>query len=150
MRSTIGRVAFVFLAAALGASLGCSGKDGNGGGGGGGDPKTANDLKEIGLAIHQYNGDFAKAPTKADDIKKYLEPKNADAVMARLNSGEIVVFWGVSIADMMKAGSTGDTVLAHHRDAPTKGGQVLMGDASVRKVTAEVFKTLKLAKKADK
>src|SRR5262245_10182135 len=148
MSSTVGRMAFVFVAVALCSSLGCSGKDSNGGTGGG-DLKTTNDLKEIGLAIHQYNSDFTKAPTKADDIKKYLEPPTAEAVLARINSGEIVVIWGVSIADMMKAGKTADVVLAHTRDAPTKGGQVLMGDTTVKKVTAEEFKALKLAKKSD-
>jgi hypothetical protein len=39
----------------------------------------------------------------------------------------------------MTAG-TGNTVLGYEKDAPTKGGLVLMGDASVREMSADEFK----------
>ena len=44
---------------------------------------------------------------------------------------------GTSFAQGLTAANT---ILAYEKDAPTKGGLCLFGDASVRKLTAEEFK----------
>src|SRR5262245_26282021 len=37
------------------------------------DPVTANELKQIGLAYHNYFATFNKGPEKPDDLLKYVE-----------------------------------------------------------------------------
>ena len=42
---------------------------------------------------------------------------------------------------------TSNTVLAHEKDVPTKGGWALYADGSTKKLTADEFKKATLAKK---
>ena len=44
-------------------------------------------------------------------------------------------------------GMARNTVLAYEKDVPTKGGYVLMGDATVKNMTADDFKKAIVAKK---
>jgi hypothetical protein len=100
-------------------------------------------LKQIGLAYHNYlDSNGGKAPAKADDLGPYVE--NDKKLLDALKSGDIVFAWGVRLTDMT-AGSS-NTVLAYEKDAPTKGGQVLYGDGSVKKLTADEFKKATVAK----
>ncbi len=98
--------------------------------------KRSNQLKQIGLAYHNYIDAFGQAPTKVDDLKNYMEGGN-DAYKAMAN-GDYVVLWGVSIPEMTAGAS--NTVLGYEKDVPTKGGLVLMGDAFVREMSADEFK----------
>lgn len=109
----------------------------------GADRVTANTLKQLGLAYHNHCDATGKPPTKADDLAPYLD--NNKKLLDTLKSGQIVFIYGVGILDM-KAG-TSNSVLAYEKDIATKGGQVLMGDGSVKKLTADEFKKATLAKK---
>lgn len=109
----------------------------------GNERETANTLKQIGLAYHNHCDTTGKAPTKAEDLAPYLD--NNKKLVDTIKSGQIVFIFDVAIRDM-KAG-TSNTVLAYQKDTATKGGQVLMGDGSVKKMTAEEFKKATLAKK---
>jgi hypothetical protein len=53
-----------------------------------------------------------------------------------LKQGKYVVVWGVKDKDS-------GTVLAYEKDAPTKGGAVLMADGTVREMTADELKAAK-------
>jgi hypothetical protein len=109
--------------------------------------KIANSLKQIGLAYHNYlDSNNGKAPAKAEDLAPYFE--NDKKLLDALKSEDLVFFYGVRLVDMT-AGSS-NTVLAYEKDAPTKGGQVLYGDGSVRKLSADEFKKATLAKPKNK
>ena len=64
----------------------------------------------------------------------------APAAVAAIKSGEVIVYWGVGLADDSEAAST---VLAYQKDVPEKGGEVLMQDGNATKMTAEEFKAAK-------
>jgi hypothetical protein len=97
---------------------------------------NANDLRQIGLAYHQYVNDSNRGPAKADDLGPYV-CKN-ERLLGLLKKGEIVFFYNVSLTQM--PAGTSHTVLAYEKDVPGKGGWVLMGDGSTRKMQPEEFK----------
>jgi hypothetical protein len=100
---------------------------------------TANDLKQIGLAYHNFNDATNKAPAKAKDLAPYFE--NSKKLLNFLESGQIVFLYNVRLQQIIGGGAgTSNTVLAYVKDVPTKGGWVLMADASVKKMTADEFK----------
>jgi hypothetical protein len=110
------------------------------------DAVTANDLKQIGLAYHNYYDSFKKAPAKPEDLSKFLEDNKK--LVDAMKSGDIVFVFGVGITDMKDG--TSNTVLAYPKDADKNGGLALYGDASVKKLTAEEFKKAIIAKPKDK
>jgi hypothetical protein len=105
--------------------------------------KRTNDLKQIGIAYHNYFDSFKKGPAKAADLFDFLEKDKR--ILGLLENKDIVFQYGVGVTDMTDG--TSNTVLAYDKDVPTKGGLVLMGDASVKTMTAEDFKKAILAKK---
>ncbi len=102
-----------------------------------------NDLKQIGLAFHACIDATNRAPQKAEDLAPYFE--NSKKLLNHLKIKRIEFFYGVGLVQMTEG--TSNTVLAYEKDTPTKGGWVLYGDASVRKLSAEEFKKATLAKK---
>jgi hypothetical protein len=110
------------------------------------DPATANDLKQIGLAYHNYYDANQKAPAKAGDLSKYLD--NNKKLLDMLDSGNVVFVFGVGILDMKDG--TSNTVLAYVKDIEKDGGLALYGDGSVKKLTADDFKKAIIAKPKNK
>jgi hypothetical protein len=108
--------------------------------------RLINDLKQIGLAYHNYFDTNRKGPARAEDLDKYLE--NDARLTGLLKSGDVVFAYNVGILDMKQG--TSNTVLAYPRDVKSKGGPVLMGDGSVRKMTADQFAKAIIAKPKDK
>jgi hypothetical protein len=106
--------------------------------------RSMNDLKLIGIWYHNYHAATNKGPEKAEDLKGYAadDPK----VYQALVDGKFVFIYGVKLADMT-AGSS-NTVLAYEAEAPTKGGAVLFGDGSVRRLSAQEFQGATKAQKA--
>lgn len=130
---------FLSVFAALGVCLALTG----GAGARPVDPKRiTNDLKQIGLAYHNHFAAFKKAPAKAADLGPFIE--NDKRLLGLLDDKDIVFIFGVGILDMKDG--TSNTILAYEKDVPTKGGVVLYGDGSVRKLTDDAFKKAILAK----
>jgi hypothetical protein len=104
--------------------------------------QRSNQLKIIGPAYHDFlDANAGKAPTQASDLQQYVG--DAAAYQA-LTDGSFVLLYGVKLADMT-AGS-GNTILGYDAGTPQGGGFVLMGDGSVRTVTAQEFQSMPQAK----
>ena len=109
------------------------------------DPRRiVNDLKQLGLAYHNYNDANKKAPAKGADLGPFIE--NDKRLLGLLENKDIVFLYGVNLIDIINGAGTSNTVLAYEKDAPTKGGAVLMADGSVKKITVDEFKKATLAK----
>ncbi len=105
--------------------------------------RRSNDLKQIGLAFLNYNDMNDKGPAKVEDLIPLLV--GATGPIQDLQNGTIVFIYGVSVKDMTKQAGSFNTVLAYESKVPVEGGLVLMGDCSVRTVTAVEFKGMNLA-----
>lgn len=129
-RRTMVRGLLVVTAGMLLACHGC----------GRGSQAAANDLKEVGIMYHQYLDKSGGAgPTKAED----LQPFAADYPQGYqgLKDGKYVFIWNAK-----RPLEASKTVLGYEKDVPTKGGFVLMGDSSVKPMTADEFKAAPKAK----
>jgi hypothetical protein len=107
--------------------------------------KMGNHLKAVGLAFHNYCGKYpGKAPMTAEDLEPLMIGDTA--ALKALKSGQVVIYWGVTLNDLMKAGNLADIVLAYEQGVPEKGGLVLMADVSLKQMTVDDFKAAKKAK----
>jgi len=107
------------------------------------DRRRQNDLKQIGLAYHNYFSANNRAPSKVEDLAPFYE--SSVELTRSLKSGDIVFFYGVGLREM-KAG-TSNTVLAYEKAVPTTGGYALFGDGSVKMLTPAQFKSAVKAKR---
>ena len=98
--------------------------------------KKVNQLKQVGLAYHNFQDNTNKPPAGAADLLPLLtaDPEAAQA----LQSGDIVVLWGAKVPADFPQG-TSVTVLGYDKDVPTKGGPVLLGDGAVQTMTLAEF-----------
>ena len=95
-----------------------------------------NHFKQLGLAYASFNAEHGKAPQKKEDLAPYLQ--GANKLLDMLDKGDIVFYYGVSPQQMQKGSS--NTVLAHENYEDTNSRRlVLMGDGSVREMTANDF-----------
>jgi hypothetical protein len=97
--------------------------------------KKANDLKQIGLAYHSFVGTNKRPPASVEELEAYYE-KDA-RITAAIKDGTYVVYWNVKFAELTNG--TSNTVLGYEKDAPTKGGAVLIADGRVSTMTAAEF-----------
>ena len=106
--------------------------------------KQTNDLKHLGLMYQNYlDSNGGKAPANADELMKMAQsdPQAAQVVQAA-KSGQYVILWGSTMEAMRKTPpGTSGTILGYEKDVPTAGGSVLMGDTSVKNMTAAEFKS---------
>ncbi len=77
-----------------------------------------------------------KAPSQLSDLAKRQYEGIYPGAVAALKQGKYVVVWGVNSKDS-------GTVLAYEKDAPTKGGAVLMADGTVKDMTADELNAAK-------
>ena len=100
--------------------------------------KRSNRLKAAALAYINYCDDNrGKAPAGPADLQKYVS--EFPEVGQALQNGDIVIYWNVRFPDDMQQQGTSNTVLGYEKDVPAKGGMVIMGDGSVREMTAQEF-----------
>jgi hypothetical protein len=95
-----------------------------------------NQMKQIVLAHHNFwstNGN--RGPTKPEDLAPFYE--NDAKITALMKDGTVVVYWGATLQKMTQGSS--NTVLGYEKDTPASGGLVMMGDGTVKKMTAEEF-----------
>lgn len=88
-------------------------------------------LEELSGVLKAMEEQQQKPPTKLADLHRY-EPL-AEVGFAGLKDNRITYLWGAGY----KAGGTG--IVAYESGADTKGGWVLLEDASVKQMTAAEF-----------
>jgi hypothetical protein len=88
----------------------------------------SNDLRQIGL-FYLANG---RSPSRLEDMADLK--RDMPLVYQAIEDGVYVVYWNAPMNGSSRA------ILGHVRDAPTKGGVVLLLDGSVTNMTPEEFK----------
>jgi hypothetical protein len=100
--------------------------------------EVKNNMKQIGLAYHNYVSSNNKAPLKMQDLMQFLE-RNA-SIEKMLSDGSVVFIYGVRLQDMTQG--TSNTLIAYEKDADTRGFRVvLFGDGSVDMLPDDEFQT---------
>lgn len=90
--------------------------------------EVKNNMKQIGLAYHNYHDTFKRGPSKWQDLSPYYE--KVPALDKMLSDGSVVFIYNVAIRDMLDG--TSNTLIAYEKDADTKGLRVVLyGDGSV-------------------
>jgi hypothetical protein len=90
-------------------------------------------LREIHEIYQHFLKSEQKPPSQMSDLTKVKYGGIYPATVEALKAGKYVVVWGISSKDS-------GTVLAYDKDAPTKGGAVLMADGNVKTMTADELK----------
>jgi hypothetical protein len=98
--------------------------------------QRSNDLKQLGIAMHNYHDDRKQFPAKLDDLG-LLDSK----VREHVRNGDIEVIWDAGKILSYTEG-TSNVILAWDTKALPNGDRlVLFMDGSVRPVTASEFQT---------
>jgi len=107
---------------------------------------TKDDMRQVGLAYHNYFSANNKAPATADDLAPFLDGGKDEVkrLVGLLKKEQIVFIYNVGILDMEDG--TSNTVLAYEREIAKSGGFALYGDGSVKTLTADEFKKAIVAK----
>jgi hypothetical protein len=138
--SALQRLGATILGTLLLAHLpGCGGGSTNPGGSG---PDRASELQDVGTMLQLAGGN--KPAAKLADLAK-LEG-NFPQSYAALKSGEIVVNWGVKMPGEGDVASAPQEVVAYEKKTATEGGLVLYLNGKVSKLSADQFKSAKMAK----
>ena len=136
------------LSLACGLALVVAGCGGGSGGQVGPDaPKERVALQEIGEVYRIYTLTNSKPPAKFADLKPL---KNLGAVgVSALETGVVVVRYGATMAETAEgpAKARSEEILAYEKKVPEGGGEVLMLDRTIRKMTADEFKAARKAGK---
>jgi hypothetical protein len=86
-----------------------------------------------------------KPPAKTADFKamERMSPIGLNAV----RSGAVVVRFGAELPDVGEepGKGSGDEVLAYEKEVPTSGGHVLMLNRTIKSMSADEFKSARLA-----
>jgi hypothetical protein len=118
-------VLFVLLALSP-LALGCSGNKSN-------DPEALRWQTELGQ-FHEVYTMFSKRnqrpPKQPSELIKDYDAIYPEALRS-VQNGQVTVLWGTA------AGRGSTAVLAHEKDAPQQGGYVVLGDGTVKKMTAQ-------------
>jgi hypothetical protein len=96
------------------------------------------EIMQIGQLFHIYQRGQKPPPQAIGDVERLKDV--LPAAVKAVKSKDVIVYWGVGLADGPDAAST---VLAYQKDVPEKGGEVLMQDGSAKKMTAEEFNAAK-------
>jgi prepilin-type processing-associated H-X9-DG protein len=94
-----------------------------------------NDLRQLGLLYHQHIAASGEGPADLaawQDLRRDLPD-----VYQAIGDGRLIVVWGVRLADQPAGAAR--SILAYEKDAPTRGGNVLMADGSVRTMSLSEF-----------
>jgi hypothetical protein len=103
-------------------------------------------LREVGELYRSYQEMAKKPPKKLSDFNS-IGDAGARGAYSAIRSGEVVLRWQATLPDTDVEPSSPDSneVLAYWKTVPEQGGPVLMLDRRLRRMTAEEFKSTRLA-----
>jgi hypothetical protein len=100
--------------------------------------REKSELAEFYKVYQHFKKSQERAPAELDDLATTQYEMLYPGTMKALQEGKFVVVWNVNTKD-------GATVLAYDKDAPEKGGPVLMADGAVKIMSATEFAAAKRA-----
>jgi hypothetical protein len=103
------------------------------------------DMEKIGIAYKSYCDDKGEPPAQVEQLAPYLD--NNKRLVDALKDKDIVFYYDVPQKRIGSSTGQSLTVLAYEKDAPTKGGWVVVFDGGASHLSADEFKKLKLPKK---
>jgi hypothetical protein len=102
---------------------------------------AAEGLKEVAEVYRYLASEKKPPPAKFQDLEPYRDTLQHS--WDRLEKGELVLVWRVGYST---AAGAGKGVLGYEKDAPSKGGAVLLRDGTVKEMTAAEFQAAKGAR----
>ncbi len=103
------------------------------------------DLQALGAAYHFYHDVNGKGPSSTDDLASMLTDANErkefeeSTACKKLESGEFILNPRLQFRE---AEDLGNVPLVYEKQVPLARGIVVLGDATIRTLTAEEFKQL--------
>jgi len=97
-------------------------------------------LNALSLAYHDYHDTYKKGPADAKEFRGYaikILDKDAQLALEGVERSDYIVFYGVNFSRLLDG--TQNTVLAYHKDVPSKCGDVLMADGVIKPMSAADF-----------
>lgn len=92
-------------------------------------------VEQVGQLLRTCNEMGKPAPRTLKEAEKL--PGASPKAIEALNSGAVVIYWGVNLNEY-----GGASVIGYEKDAPEKGGAVILGDGTVTELAAEQFREI--------
>jgi hypothetical protein len=96
-------------------------------------------LEQLGKFYQYLAHERQRPPAKVDDLIAY-PPESIPDALPLIQSGDIVVIWGAGYSP------SSNQIIAYEKDAPTKGGKVLLQSGTVKAMTVAEFQAAPKAK----
>jgi hypothetical protein len=99
-------------------------------------------LQDVADLYRLYVETNKKPPQNVQDFARYEQgmPSGYWAI----KRGNVVVQWGANLSDtsgLVSSSDSADEVLAYEKNVPTEGGDVLMKNRTIKRMTADEFKS---------
>ncbi len=103
--------------------------------------KRRSNLHQLGIAYQSFHEGNQRSPANAIELLGFMQPQAEDGPQLRnaitsLEEGDVVMAWNGQIDP---AKNNADFVLGFEAGVPSTGGYVVMGDGTVRLMTAKDF-----------
>jgi hypothetical protein len=98
--------------------------------------RQKSELSDIYELYRDYSKRNQQPPKQLSDLNKKDFQSLYPIALQALQKGDYIAVWGVS-------GKDASTLLAYHKDVPTKGGTVVMADGTQKNMSADEFKAAK-------
>ncbi len=103
--------------------------------------KRRSNLQQLGIAYLSYHEGNQRSPANANELLGFMKPQAEDDPQMRdaitsLEEGDITMVWNGQLGI---AAATANDVLGFEAGVPSTGGYVVMGDGTVRLMTAKQF-----------
>lgn len=113
--------------------------------------KRRSNLQQLGVSYQAFLQENKRSAASAAELLSYMEPQKdavprmRDAIIS-LEEGDITMIWNGQLED---PGASAGFVLGFEAGVPSTGGYVVMGDGTVRLMTAKQFAEASLLSSRD-